>query len=543
LSAAGCAKIMTPSGGPRDSTPPKVSKENPANGTTNFTGNSFKITFDEFVTLNNPTENVLISPPPATNPTYTLSGKTLTVKFQDTLLPNHTYNVSFADCIRDFTEGNPIPLYNYAFSTGNAVDSLIIEGKVVDAKTAEPSKNCYVFAYDADIDSLPLTSRPQYITKTQSNGTFRMQNLKEGKYKIFVIEDVDNNLMYNMESEAVAFCDSMVAAVAPARADTARADSLRPARKTPSMLLRLFTASTDRKLIKSQNRESGKYEFFFSKNIENPQFAFLQNEIEYYFHAGHDTLIIYTKTTLADTVVLRCEGADGVADTLTLTPYKARDVRGGRRGQASQNDNFSVKVANAGELYVPLQFVFPYPVRPADSIPVRILAKRKYAGNDTNYVYICIPDSFEMAASVDYRFEERVPYEILVADSLFVGYNGQYNDTITAHFTAKTEKDYGALRMHYELPDDGTQYVATLMKDGGTELRSDLLTQSGEVFYDHLPAGKYKVKLLEDRNGNGEWDTGDYRRKLQPERVVFFSKPVSIRGFWELEETFTWPEE
>lgn len=551
LLVAGCAKIVTPVGGPKDVTPPSVTKEHPANGSTHFKGNSFKVSFNEYVTLNNTLENVLISPPPATQPTYTLSGKTLIVKFQDTLLPDQTYNISFANCIQDFTEGNPLPLYSYAFSTGAAVDSMMVEGKVVDAKTMQPAKNCFVFAYTDDVDSLPMTTRPQFITKTLANGTFQIKNLKAGSYKVFVLDDEDNNLMYSQPTEAIAFSPVLFEAVpiqkdTTAAADTLHVDSVQvtPADTAkPQPLLRLFTAKVPQKMVKSQNKEKGKYEFVFSEQIGDVELQAIDTAADFFTYFGHDTLVLYMKQELTDTLRLACRMGDTLVDTLELLPFKDKEARGLRRNREEKMPALSVTVSHKGELYQPLTLNFAYPVQPCDSVQARLVAKRKYLGNDTTYLWLSIPDTFAMSLRIPATYEEKVPYELMIRDSVFKAYNGCSNDTIVATFTTKTEKDYGTLKMLYKVPSNGMSYVATLLTEKGVELRSDKVTSNMTVVYDRLPAGKYKVRLLEDANGNGIWDTGDYRQKLLPEKVSFFPRSLSIRGYWELEESFEWKDE
>ena len=513
LLVAGCAKIVTPVGGPKDVTPPSVTKEHPANGSTHFKGNSFKVSFNEYVTLNNTLENVLISPPPATQPTYTLSGKTLIVKFQDTLLPDQTYNISFANCIQDFTEGNPLPLYSYAFSTGAAVDSMMVEGKVVDAKTMQPAKNCFVFAYTDDVDSLPMTTRPQFITKTLANGTFQIKNLKAGSYKVFVLDDEDNNLMYSQPTEAIAFSPVLCEAVpiqkdTTAAADTLHVDSVQvtPADTAkPQPLLRLFTAKVPQKMVKSQNKEKGKYEFVFSEQIGDVELQAIDTAADFFTYFGHDTLVLYMKQELTDTLRLACRMGDTLVDTLELLPFKDKEARGLRRNREEKMPALSVTVSNKGELYQPLTLNFAYPVQPCDSVQARLVAKRKYLGNDTTYLWLSIPDTFAMSLRIPATYEEKVPYELMIRDSVFKAYNGCSNDTIVATFTTKTEKDYGTLKMLYKVPSNGMSYVATLLTEKGVELRSDKVTSNMPVVYDRLPAGKYKVRLLEDANGNGIW--------------------------------------
>lgn len=551
LLVAGCAKIVVPVGGPKDVTPPSVTKEHPANGSTNFKGNTFKVSFNEYVTLNNTVENVLISPPPAMPPTYTLSGKTLIVKFQDTLLPDQTYNISFANCIQDFTEGNPLPLYSYAFSTGAAVDSMMVEGKVVDAKTMQPAKNCFVFAYTEDVDSLPMTTRPQFVTKTLANGTFQIRNLKAGSYKIFVLDDEDNNLIYNQPTESIAFLPMLFEAV-PVQKDTAVAVDSLPVDSVqvvsadtvkPQPLLRLFKAKLPQKMVKSQNKEKGKYEFVFSEQIGDVELHPIDTAADFYTYTGHDTLVLYMKHELTDTLRLACMMGDTLVDTLELVPFKEKEARTGRRNREEKSTALSVTASNKGELYQPLMLHFPYPVQPCDSVRVRLVAKKKYAGNDTNYLWISIPDTFAMSLSIPATYEEKVPYELMIRDSVFTAYNGCSNDTIVLTFTTKTEKDYGTLKMLYKVPSNGVSYLATLLSEKGVELRSDKVTSNEVVVYDRLPAGKYKVRLLEDVNGNGIWDTGDYKQKLLPEKVMFFSGSLSVRGYWELEESFEWKDE
>ena len=138
LLLAGCAKIVVPTGGPRDVTPPSVSKVEPESGTTNFKAKQIKITFDEFVELNNPLDNTLVSPPLNSSPEFIVSGKSLIMKIKDTLQSNRTYNIVFSDCIKDFTEGNKLSYFHYTFSTGDFVDSFYLRGTVTNALTRLP---------------------------------------------------------------------------------------------------------------------------------------------------------------------------------------------------------------------------------------------------------------------------------------------------------------------------------------------------------------------------------------------------------------------
>ena len=58
-----CANAVAPTGDPKDETPPKVIGTVPENHSINFNGKKIELTFDEYITLDNANQNVLISPP------------------------------------------------------------------------------------------------------------------------------------------------------------------------------------------------------------------------------------------------------------------------------------------------------------------------------------------------------------------------------------------------------------------------------------------------------------------------------------------------
>ena len=202
LLLAGCAKISAPTGGPKDTTPPKVAKMEPADGTVRFDEKQIRIHFDEFVTLNNPSENVLISPPMAEKPEYSTKGKSVVIKFKDTLRANTTYNMVFSDAIKDYHEGNSLGYLHYSFSTGDSLDDYMIRGNLLDAKTLAPAKDFYVLLYKGDDDSLPLTTLPDYVSKSLDDGSFSLKNIAAGDYKLFAIKDINGNFRYDQIGRA-----------------------------------------------------------------------------------------------------------------------------------------------------------------------------------------------------------------------------------------------------------------------------------------------------------------------------------------------------
>ena len=215
LSFIRCANVVSPTGGPKDKLPPVVLLASPENQSTMFHGKEIHITFDEYVTLNNPNSNILISPPLENNPDYKLNGKSLIIKFKEPLRADVTYSINFGEAIKDLHEGNILKGYSYVFSTGDNIDTLTLEGKLLQADTHKPTADYYVMLYCDEndtigIDSLPYLVKPYYLTKSDKDGNFKFSGLKERDYLIFALKDENSNLRFDLPNESIAFLDSLV---------------------------------------------------------------------------------------------------------------------------------------------------------------------------------------------------------------------------------------------------------------------------------------------------------------------------------------------
>ena len=563
-----CAKMLTPSGGPKDTTPPKLVKTQPETGSLNFSGNSFKITFDEYIVLNNPTENSIFSPPMEYDPKFTISNKTLSVKIYDTLRPNTTYNVVFTDCIKDFTEGNPLPFFQYTFSTGATLDTFAYRGKLMDSKEPEPVKNCLVFLYRDDVDSLPMTTRPDYVTKTLSDGTFQFNNIAEGEYKIFALKDINNNLLFDLPNEEIAFGDTPVHATPMPPMVKAATDTVSVKKKSKkekkkanaedteqtaatttnietdtasiqSVLWLFAEKDTTLKLLACKNPAQGIYNIIYSNEIGDfsinlPDWLFYETICE-----KGDTITLYFKELPSDTITFGITHGE-VTDTITLSPFKTKSVKSGRSKKSENAPKLSATPQNNGELYKPFTLTFPYPLKPSEKIEYHVVKKKK-SGNDTTTMRLSVPDTFITSIEIPFDKEEKVPYNISFRDSVFYAYNGLTNDSLSYNFTIHSEKDYGNLIINYKMEKAET-YIVQLLTTNGKKVCENAITNSQKIVYEHLTPGEYKIKVIEDRNKNGKWDTGHYRKREQPEKIFYFKKKITIRGYWELEEDFDFKE-
>ncbi|HKH63533.1 MAG TPA: Ig-like domain-containing protein [Flavitalea sp.] len=206
----GCATIVPPSGGDRDSLPPVLVSVNPPDSSRNFEGKRINFVFSEFVQIDNPQSNLLITPTPKSNPNVEAKLRTVTVAIRDTLEPNTTYTFDFGDAIRDINESNVLRNFTYIFSTGPAIDSLHFDGRVVIAETGKTDSTLLVFLYRSFEDSAVIKERPRYITRVDNNGNFTFRNLPAGRFAIYAVKDEGGQRRYLARNQLFAFSDTTV---------------------------------------------------------------------------------------------------------------------------------------------------------------------------------------------------------------------------------------------------------------------------------------------------------------------------------------------
>jgi len=205
-----CAKISAPTGGPRDKLPPVIVKSIPENGSINFRGKNLAVTFDEYVVLDNITEKFMVSPPMKKKPRIFIKGKSVNVEFEEELKDSSTYTFYFQDAIKDLNEGNILENYQFVFSTGAVIDSLSVTGNVYNSLNLEVPEKTLVLMYSNLDDSAVVKTLPDYISRVNADGYFRIDNVREGTYRLFALKDDDNSKNYNRIEEEFGFMDSLI---------------------------------------------------------------------------------------------------------------------------------------------------------------------------------------------------------------------------------------------------------------------------------------------------------------------------------------------
>jgi len=316
----GCAKRGTPTGGPVDSIPPVLVNANPKLNSVNFDSEEIRLTFDEFVKLDNVQDQLIISPPleKTSYEVKPLSGVTKKVflKFLDSLESKTTYTVNFGNAIKDNNEGNPLTFFNYVFSTGETIDSLYVKGNISDAYNFETDNYVSLHLYRIDSifkDSIIFNDRPTYIANSLDSTSYQFQNLSEGKYLIIALKDIDNNYFFDPFYDKIGFIDSLI---------TLPRDSI--------IDFKLFKEET--KLIWDKphfiNSEKIGFGYYGKLNLKNIEIeSFIPDSVQYTFTKEYekDTLNIWLSRNSFDSLNFNLINKD-TTKLVTVKFDRARDT-------------------------------------------------------------------------------------------------------------------------------------------------------------------------------------------------------------------------
>ncbi|MCF8460089.1 MAG: Ig-like domain-containing protein [Flavobacteriales bacterium] len=561
----GCAQQVAPTGGPKDETPPKILSETPANLSTDFDSKQIVISFDEFIQLKSPAEQVVISPPMMKSPSYQLKQKSLVVKFEQALSPNTTYTINFGKAIADNNEANVLENYTYVFSTGAHLDSMQVKGKLVDAITGEAEKDALVMLYKNDSDSLPIDTIPDYFTRSLEDGSFLIKHVGNQPYKIFALKDENANYRFDVREEKIGFLDSLILPYAPLVAvipdttasDSTAVDSLAtetdsPLKRMggtpiPSYEMQLFVeADTSQFLKKSYCEYFGKLVFVYNRPVENLN---IQMKGGYYkkewmlkdYSSTGDTITVWTTDEVPDTLRLLLDVGKAEKDTVELTmkertgELEVSSGSGGKRSMKKTKEKFTLKgtfnppKGRSPKPETPLSLIWNHPVTGMDLSRIKLYedsVRVKYDINST--------DPALRTFDITYAWKKGKNYRLLVLDSAFTDLYQLWNDTLETSFVGIDKEAFGELSLKItEAPK--TQVVVELLNFSNVVLERKSVTDKGVVLFGRLDPGKYHVQVVRDLNGNGTWDSGRYLQKRQPEPIKIIQKDSEVRANWNME--------
>ncbi|MGX5688407.1 Ig-like domain-containing protein [Arcticibacter tournemirensis] len=520
LLAAGCASIQQPTGGPKDKEPPKVLKETPANFTLNFKAKEINITFNEYFKISNESKEFSMSPAQDRSPYYKVKGKTLNIKFQDTLAANTTYTINFGRGLVDYNEGNVLKNYMYVFSTGNKIDSLSISGTVTNTLTKKPVLDATVFIIPVNQDTIFGKRRANLFTTTDSSGNFSLKYLRPDTYRVYALKEESGDRIYNSSNEEIAFLvDSVVLRNNIAGVKLALF-------KEEAKIFRI----TDRKIEKDS-----RVTYIFSKKLEQPSISILHpNELDkdkiVEFSRTKDTVALWTKSMDFDSIKVAVIDKGTPLDT-TIIRRNSRD-KYDREIKIADN-NPSNKIKPGGELILtfsaPVGSIDPRKISLLqDSVPVSGLRIIKDSLSTRKYLF-------------RYPWRTERQYILKIDTNAIGGKFGGFNKTYTKQFILDEVLNYGNLSLSVTVPDTSKSYIVQLLDDKDNIIKETPLNKNQTINYTTYSLGKYHFRVVYDDNKNRKWDTGDVRARRQPELTWNSNTEITLRANWDLEEKLTIP--
>lgn len=509
LILSGCANQKPPTGGPEDLVPPKLKKATPENNSINFKGNTIILEFDEYVDAAKLRENIIISPLIESQYDIISNKKTVKIKFKEPFKENTTYTINFGESIKDVTKGNLTTTRTLAFSTGAFIDSLSIKGIAYNFVKGLPLKDVSIQLYDIKDTNTIKNSKPLYFTKTDATGNFLIQNIKEGKYNIYALQDINSNYKYDNEKESIAYIYDIVID-----------------KKVKNIKLGLTRSDTKGPEIIGKKTEENHYVLNLSEGLEN--YAIKNPSIKIISSLSEDakTIKIFNTVNSKDSIQLYCQFADS-SGNLKLDTIKI--IFPQIKAAKSKNTFYTNIPTNKLQIIknetININFSNPVDKINYSKIKIKLDSTSKNSDEtnlqlDSNLLTMKLINNSPFKDSLVIRFDK----------GAFLSISGDTNQLAKYKITYKKEEEFGIIGGTVICKD--SNYIFQLINAKGKII--DSKQQAKKFYYTYLEPGNYVLKVIVDTNNNGRWDPTNIIMNTPPETIHYYKEKINLRANWEL---------
>lgn len=584
-----CASIGRPEGGPRDEEPPKFTHSNPRPGQLNFDGKRITVVFDENIQLDDAFNKVVVSPVQSQPPAISSNARRVTIELRDTLKPNTTYSIDFADAIKDLNEGNVLDGFALDFSTGDNIDTLRISGMVLEARTLEPAQGMLVGVHSNLDDSAITTLQFDRIARTNQYGQFTIRNLKPGNYRVFALNDMNRDYKWD-RSEDIAFYDFTVS---PEIENIEVCDTFLRDDGTDSLvthggikylpndiLLTWFNEGYSPQYMKDYSRpERRKVTLNFAaasdtlpvitiadgphegRHIDDWAVAQINRTRDSLVYWIRDTAVVNTDSLRLSIKYLKTDTAEQLSwqtDTLRFFFREPKKKKKDKEKEAEEADtvitdafgvpqpkeflNFTVSSGTV-DVYAPLVFQSDQPIDTFIQSTIRLEMQV-----DTLWERISVGpleiDSLNplMKRRLAVEWTPGAKYRVSVDSAAVTGIYGLWNKPVQQNFSVKDLSEYSNLVFNISGldPDSAGVVPAAFVELVGSDDKPQRVVPviDGRAEIKYLQPSTYYARLFIDSNDNGKWDTGSVNDKIQPEEVFYYSKKLQLKKNWDVEQSW-----
>lgn len=549
----GCANTTTPpSGGPKDTIPPYITKVYPLPGTVNVPvkGTKLRFTFNEYVKIKD-ANLVFLSPPLEKKPKAVIKGKSVEVSFESPLDSNTTYTLDLTGAIQDNNEGNMFPGYTLVFSTGSQIDSMCLTGLVQDCNTLNPLNGITVMLYKDHSDSAVFLKRPVAAAKTDAWGFFSIRNIQDTLYRVYAVKDENNNNIYDPDADRIAFLDSLF------RPKTVYNDSLYELMKFDMKDTALCLArKTDMEL--NLFREKPSKQFIVKKERVGPRTAYItfmapdavihdmrirglsRDKLITQFNLQRDSLELWVndQRKMPDTLqlVIKYDKTDSTGravpteENVKLTYSKELRAELMKKENDFRNrkkeDTLAVMTTEADGTKIEqtgfvIEFKYPLIKEGWDSLRFWSVNPRQ---QEQKGKFSLIKDSTNLRrfrVMPEETFMPGYDYHLKIPHRVFRDINGFYNDSTELKVSLPNDEKLSSITL--KLTNVHEKYIIDILNEKrNSVIRSAISDKDGDVVFPYLKAGTYCIRITEDKNRNNIVDTGILLEHKQPEKVRFF---------------------
>ncbi|MFT4756635.1 MAG: hypothetical protein ACI91R_001282 [Vicingaceae bacterium] len=508
LSLSSCAQVVAPTGGEKDTTAPEVLEINPRNETLNFNSKEIEIEFDEYVVLKNLKNQLLVSPPLKYSLQGRTKGKKLIFEIKDTLKANTTYVLNFGNAIVDLNEGNPIPNFQYVFSTGSIIDSLTLSGTVADAFDLKLEEGALLLLYPSNSEDSAVSKQlPTYVSRTDKSGEFEFTNLQKGTYKLFALIDKNDTYKYDRPDEKIAFLNSPI--------------TLGSIKSNPKLYT--FSIPETNQFIEKEEASGGKLMVTFKLPVKKLTATLIDTSIKKFFkfidYTGEKTVSLWHQN-IAET---RLSVAIQHGNFLDTIKFESKEL--------TDDSDFKLEKELSGtqNYFEPISLLFNHPIRSIDKDLISIFDKNAQKINFS----LTIDQNVLTKATLTLPKKPEGELAIQFLPGSFKDIYGISTDSINTVIKFNTSEDFGTLFVKTK-GKIGANTILQLTNAKG-EVEREYFGNDSIAIFKNLSAASYGLKLIQDNNKNKKWDTGDYYKKRQPEKIIVYNEGIAIRQNWDKE--------
>ncbi len=513
ITVSSCARRGRPTGGEKDKDKPIMVKAKPEFGSIHFEDDEIKIYFDEYIKLKDISSQLIISPPLKYTPIIVPQGtpsKFISIKILDTLQENTTYTFNFGQSILDNTEGNILDNFKYIFSTGNYIDSLQVSGTIKDAFEYIPDENIMILLYPFDEkynDSILYKEKPMYVGALKDSVNYEITNIKAGKYALIALNDASKNYKFDPKGDKIGFIPHIISVPTDSIYDMVLFKEILPFRLpnkpkeiSKGHILFSYEGNADSIIVKPYLTKDNNYRSF--SNFDKVK------DTLHYWHRGDEKDSI-------NFIVKNKDFTDSVRVKLREKEIDSLILNFGVKGTLNLRDTLNL-LSNT-------------PMLKVDTLKINFLDKDS----------INVPYSFNLNKSknkLNFNFEKKhdSKYTIQLLPGAIVDFFDVENDTLNSTFSTKRPSNYSSIFLTLN-NIESYPIIVDLINDRGEVAVKYYAENAHIIRFNNIAPSRYKVRILYDENKNKKWDTGNYLKKIQPEKVYYFENIIEAKANWEVE--------